>query len=554
LEETLKAVESLSSDDERQLLIVDLLVELSWIERSSEGLDKAIDRCKQAEDTLKIVEDKRRAGNLYHAMGKFFYEKASWGEADIYLDRSFEMKKQERETKGLVKVLSDLRVLYWASGELEKIEAISRDGVEVCKQQGDLKSQAEILISVLGQAFEDQRRYNEALTVYEASLSIREADDLIGKSLSLRRIGRVLRKQKEFVKALKIYKESLSFAEELEDAFAQAYALEGIGNTHRDEGRIEDAVKKYDEAVKIVSESDNLAGKISFLMDIGRNSYRDAGKFEKALEVFENCLLLRRESNNIWGITDTLNALGFLNSTRYSDLATALQYYKESLEIRKKLGRLLGVEMEMSNLASVYKQQGKLEEALEIFEELLKTRGKRGASSKAIILNHIGSIYYARGEIQKAFEFYKESLQLCEKDKRLGMRAFTLNYLGKIYTTLDNYEEALAVLEESLQLQEYLHRKAEPLTNIADVYYHQGKITEAMAKCEESLALSRQYGGRIQAGRTLHLMGKIRMQENNYDEALKYVQEAVDIFKTTGSRHLSEAEATLREIEERIEY
>ena len=35
---------------------------------------------------------------------------------------------------------------------------------------------------------------------------------------------------------------------------------------------------------------------------------------------------------------------------------------------------------------------------------------------------------------------------------------------------------------------------------------------------------------------------------NLYNEALQYVQEAADIFKETGSRHLPEAEATLEEI------
>jgi hypothetical protein len=66
--------------------------------------------------------------------------------------------------------------------------------------------------------------------------------------------------------------------------------------------------------------------------------------------------------------------------------------------------------------------------------------------------------------------------------------------------------------------------------------------------------LDRQYGGGIQAGVTLYLMGKIRLQEQRYADALQHVQEAVTIFKETGSRHLPEAEATLKQIQERIEH
>ena len=69
---------------------------------------------------------------------------------------------------------------------------------------------------------------------------------------------------------------------------------------------------------------------------------------------------------------------------------------------------------------------------------------------------------------------------------------------------------------------------------------------------EESLMFSRIYGGRIQAGVTLHLMGKIRLHEQRPEDALPYVQEAVTIFKETGSRHLSDAEATLQTIQEKM--
>ncbi|GAK53128.1 hypothetical protein U14_04388 [Candidatus Moduliflexus flocculans] len=51
------------------------------------------------------------------------------------------------------------------------------------------------------------------------------------------------------------------------------------------------------------------------------------------------------------------------------------------------------------------------------------------------------------------------------------------------------------------------------------------------------------------AGVTLHLMAKIRHQEGRPADALPYIQEAVTIFRDTGSRHLAEAEKTLQEIQ-----
>ena len=164
----------------------------------------------------------------------------------------------------------------------------------------------------------------------------------------------------------------------------------------------------------------------------------------------------------------------------------------------------------------------------------------------------MGYIYYIQKNFDKAIEFSNKSLQLCEATRNFSLRASPLNNIGEVYISLNNYEEALVILKKSLQLRTIFYEKARPLTDIADVYFRQGKLAEALTTCEESLALSRTYGGRIQAGVTLHLMAKIRQQEQRPADALPYIQEAVTIFRETGSRHLADAERTLQAIQERM--
>ena len=63
--------------------------------------------------------------------------------------------------------------------------------------------------------------------------------------------------------------------------------------------------------------------------------------------------------------------------------------------------------------------------------------------------------------------------------------------------------------------------------------------------------MSHLFGGRIQAGVTLHLMAKILMQQGR-PAALPYIQEAVAMFRDTGSRHLAEAEKMFNVIQEQL--
>ena len=555
LEEILKAIEQSTQTNERQLLNVDLLVELSWIDEVSDGNDKAIIRCQQAEKILKSFEDEQRVGNVSFAMGRFNQQMSQWEHAKTYLHQAFEIKKRTGDTVGIVKILGELRSFYMDLGQVEEVERLSREGIEVCQQQQDGESHANVLVNILGATYSGQYRTDAALSMYEESLSLRKPSNFLDRAISLRLIGDALRQKKMRGHAVEKYEESLELAKKGWEALVQAYAYRGIGDVYRDEGKIDEALQKYEEALTIASQTTNLLGKSAFLVDIGA-SYRDAGKLERALELYEECLQLRKELHDLTGVATVLNHIGLLYFLRYSNLEKGLEYFTASLELRRRLGGSFRyVSWMRSNIACVYKRQGKLDEAQKIWEENLEMIKKQGRES-AQDLNYLGSVYYVKREYQKAFESFKESFRICEDRKIPWLKSFTLTNLGKIYKVFGDYEKALAAFKESIELKTAFAEKALPMTGIADAYFRQGKLAEAMAKCEESLALSRTYGGRIQAGVTLHLMGKIRLSaalktglQEHYADALQYVQEAVTIFEETGSRHLPEAEETLKKIQ-----
>ncbi|XOF33416.1 MAG: caspase, EACC1-associated type [Candidatus Electrothrix sp. YB6] len=551
LEDGLTALEQLEPTEEHLLLRVDLLVEMGWLERSCEGLDKAVERCRQAEEILQIVPDEGREGKVCHALGKFLYEEAEWGESEKYFERAVALQKSQRNTGELAKVLYDLYLLYWNVGELEKIEAVSRDGITICEQEGDTASKCRILIKVLGKTFQVQRRWEEALTVYEESLKSRKGDDFLGQSLSLRMMGQVLRQQKQFAVALEKGMESLALAKKFGDILAQARALQDIGDTYRDAGDVNNALQFYEKSIEATKQSDDLSGRSDMLSDIGL-SFQRAGELEKTLEQFQEALRLRKRNGDILGTRASLGQLGFFYSTKCSELKTALQYYNDAFEIAKQLGIALKVETGQNDIAAVYKKLGKLDESLKLFEDLLRRRKKRkNGYGVPLVLNHIGDIYLLKGNARKGLSFFEESLRMYRERKRIGGASVSLSYLGKAYIALGEYDKALSALEESLALRELMYSKAIPLTAIAEAYYHKNDIDIAKEKCEESIFISKKYGGRNQTGIALHLLSKILLKKGQRDEALQCVREAVDIFRTSGSRYLPEAEKTLAEIEKK---
>lgn len=550
LNETLKVFNCFEKTTAQHILTADLLMELSWIERSIQSLDLAIETGKQAERILDAFGDKKRLGESLHAMGTFFYETVNWLEAEKYFARSIEIKECEHDTQGLVRVLKDLLLLCRYSGQLEKLELISKKCVNICELCGDIKSKSEILEKILGRTLEEQLRFDEAYLVYEESFHLKDSIDFIGKSNSLRLLGQILRKEKHFEKALEKYTESLGFARKSENPIAQAYSLQGLGEVYREQGFPSEAFLKYNEAVKVTESSNNFSEKFEILKELSF-CYAYLGELDKSLEIRILNLELSREVGDVTKESRSLLSIAYHYRTRYSELDKALEFYQKALELSQKLNRSLTVEVALSCIAQIYIAQGKLDDALEISQNILKERLEHDDYDRAYTLNMIGNIYYLKRKYQKALEKHQESLQICEQGKRFEIKPFTLNYLGKDYIALANYEKATSILKESFRLHtRFPNRKAEPLANIAYVYYCKGKLTDAMSKCEESLDFSRTYGGRIQAGVTLNLMAKIRIKEERYDEALPYAQEAEQIFRETGSRHLPEAETTLKKLQE----
>ena len=371
IEETLSSIKCNSPTNGRLLLQVDLFIELSYIEMFTKSFDKAIERCKQAEDILKVIRDEKLIGKLYQSMGKIFYEKSDWVEANNYFTRSFEIRKKIGDTKGLSELLKSSRIFYTRLGEFEKVESISKESLEICDQHGDIENTSEILLNVLGASLRGQHRFDEALMIYEQSLS-KTVDNPIIASLSLRLIGESFLLKKNYVLAHRKFGESLTHAIESKNIMAQAYALQGIGNTYRDEQKRFDAIKKYKEAMNLLSQLTDISGKASVLHNIS-TSFRDIGEIDSAIKCIEEALIIKEKENDLFGIADCFDAIGNIYATRYSDFNRAIMYYKQCLELKERLGQLQAVEYQMARLATdIYVDLGKLDEALNILEAVLK--------------------------------------------------------------------------------------------------------------------------------------------------------------------------------------
>jgi protein O-GlcNAc transferase len=134
------------------------------------------------------------------------------------------------------------------------------------------------------------------------------------------------------------------------------------------------------------------------------------GCLDKAQEAYEQTLALAGDDKFILALC--YGNMGLVYRTQ-GDLDKALEVYEKALEIYKELGYKEGVAANYGNMGNVYRTRGDLDKALEIHGKSLeidKELGRKEGMAKAY--GNMGFVYRTRGDLDKAEKVWTTSLQL----------------------------------------------------------------------------------------------------------------------------------------------
>lgn len=183
----------------------------------------------------------------------------------------------------------------------------------------------------------------------------------------------------------------------------------------------------------------------------------------------------------------------------------AVSAYTQALSFDESLARA------SYNLAQVYLESGRIEEARDILDDLLEDD-----PDNSIVLSTLGWAYYLEGELERALEVYRRV------HERLPGDVDALYNKAALLRRLDRHEEAL---EAFLELQE-LEPSTEYLSAIADLYelldrpaeavkYLERYVTESDKAVEERVSLADLYADVRDYGKSVAM----------YEEALDRMEQ-----------------------------
>lgn len=242
----------------------------------------------------------------------------------------------------------------------------------------------------------------------------------------------------------------IPLAEKCEDRKTQALATNLFGNLVSEQGRHEEAIEFYRQAIEIADGNDTL--RASFMNNLGLE-LKAIGKFKDAVEVLYTALEIKEKI----AASDRSTSATLLNIGLIWDLLgepeKAMDYYTRSLELKRSLQDSLGISRILSNISVIVKNKGELDEAIDIIRESMQYN-RRADNYNQHYINHLnlGNIYRNKGRFDLFIAYMDSAYFFASQLENPGYMSDVHQNLGTYYYEQGQYATAIEHLNEAIKI------------------------------------------------------------------------------------------------------
>jgi diguanylate cyclase (GGDEF)-like protein len=152
----------------------------------------------------------------------------------------------------------------------------------------------------------------------------------------------------------------------------------------------------------------------------------------------------------------------------------------------------------------------------------------------------LGRIYWHIDDFPTAMDFYLNALKLVQTENHPELEVSLINGLGLVQYGLENYQESLQYFMTCKDKadEDDLSSQADANNNIAYVLHILGRDQEALEYGMAGLALNNQIGSPGGKMETLHTLGATHFSIGNYDQAMVFLQDGIELARQNDSKLL----------------
>jgi tetratricopeptide (TPR) repeat protein len=225
------------------------------------------------------------------------------------------------------------------------------------------------------------------------------------------------------------------------------------------------------------------------------------------------------------------------------ELALAIEYFSKAADLQKELGLEEDFASTLSNLAFLYRSQGRYDQAEPLYQQALELRKRLLGEEHPYVatsLNNLAFLYHSQGRYAEAEPLYLQALEL--RKHLLGEEhpyvATSLNNLAVLYRSQGRYAEAEPLYLQALELRKRLLGEDHPyvatsLNTLAGLYKSQGRYAEAEPLYLQALELRKRLLGEDHPyiATSLNDLALLYSSQGRYDQAEPLYLQALKLYK-----------------------
>lgn len=262
----------------------------------------------------------------------------------------------------------------------------------------------------------------------------------------------------------------------------------------------------------------------------------DQGRTEEAVEAWSEALPLLEpgspaEATTSWKRGEALAQVGELREAE-AQLGAAVGLFA-GLDDR------LGQARAWTDLGSVRESLGHLDGAIDAHRRALALyRELQIPQGVATAQHNLAGARAAQGDVAAAVDGFRQALAVWQELGRPGAEAMTLQALGDLYTRLGRFQEARAFLERADERAAALDvdSQLDVRMGLAWLGFLEGDPGAALAELDRAVALARGSGGAVRLASLLGRRASVLQEMGRIDEARMGHLEALRLAESSGAR------------------
>ncbi len=337
------------------------------------------------------------------------------------------------------------------------------------KQRPDISEQRAKADSVT-QAVDDTTQLQALASSY------RQRHDAVGEMMACKRLGKLLRENNNYQKAIDWHQREYILAKSLLDTIDMVQALNNIGTNFRRFGILDEASNYHYKALTLCNEYSDKEDRVA-------------------------------KKNKV----TSLNGIGNISLT-LKDSLTADSVFRAALAGETELGSDLGRAINFANLGSLFETGGNKDSAWVYYR--LSMKSNQAAHSDlgiSLCYNHFGRLLEDEGKTQQAIAQYKKAYSLMEDNSDKWHWLESCLALARIYVRTGQHALATEYLSKGLAEA----KKQNSIEHLAEVYRLYYLIYNKENNCRKALECftkSSEYNDSVNSEKNLVHMQNVRVK------------------------------------------